>query len=113
MASASPISICKNSNVNDNVVFQGTVPYNVTGWLEKNKDPLNESVVEQFRKSGMKLLTVLFEDSVDLGSGTKAKRAKGSTFQTVSGLYRVSLFLIQIFISLFPQYFDVHLKSVT
>ena len=69
---------------------QGTVPYNVTGWLEKNKDPLNESVVEQFRKSGMKLLTELFEDSVDLGSGSKAKRAKGSTFQTVSCLYRVS-----------------------
>lgn len=66
------------------------MPYNVTGWLEKNKDPLNESVVEQCRKSGMKLLTELFEDATLDSGGTKAKRAKGSTFQTVSALYRVS-----------------------
>ena len=70
--------------------ISGTVPYNVTGWLEKNKDPLNETVVEQFRKSGMKLLNELFEDKMETPvAGIKAKRAKGSTFQTVSALYRV------------------------
>ena len=59
--------------------------------MEKNKDPLNETVIEQFRKSGMKLLNELFEDNMETpaGTGTKAKRAKGSTFQTVSALYRV------------------------
>ena len=27
----------------------GTVSYNLTGWLEKNKDPLNDSVVDQMK----------------------------------------------------------------
>ena len=38
----------------------------------------------------MKLLNELFEDNMETPvAGTKAKRAKGSTFQTVSALYRV------------------------
>ena len=32
------------------VHYAGTVSYNLTGWLEKNKDPLNDTVVEQFKK---------------------------------------------------------------
>ena len=66
--------------------------YNVSGWLEKNKDPVNESVIEQCRQSGNALLRELFEDTTaESGNSgaTKAKRAKGSTFQTVSALYRV------------------------
>ncbi len=31
------------------IVLLGTVNYNLTGWLEKNKDPLNDSVVELFK----------------------------------------------------------------
>ena len=31
--------------------YAGTVGYNVNNWLEKNKDPLNVSVVELYRKS--------------------------------------------------------------
>ncbi len=70
----------------------GTVAYNVTGWLEKNKDPLNDSVVEQFKKGTNILLSDMFSDVIggDIGE-KKAKRAKGSTFQTVSALYRVKL----------------------
>lgn len=42
------------------------VDYNVTGWLEKNKDPLNESVLGLFRKSTSKLMAGLFpEDAPD------------------------------------------------
>ncbi|MEQ2168196.1 adenine DNA glycosylase Myh1 [Goodea atripinnis] len=33
------------------VHYAGNVDYNITGWLEKNKDPLNESVV--FFKAGL------------------------------------------------------------
>ena len=69
------------------VHYAGTVPYNVMGWLEKNKDPVNDSVIEQFRKGGNKLIKSLFEDP-EPEMGAKAKRAKGSTFQTVSALYR-------------------------
>ena len=36
--------------------------YNLTGWLEKNKDPLNDTVVDQFKKGKNKLLVEIFAD---------------------------------------------------
>uniref|UniRef100_T1IQ65 Myosin heavy chain, muscle n=1 Tax=Strigamia maritima TaxID=126957 RepID=T1IQ65_STRMM len=42
--------------------YAGTVGYNLAGWLEKNKDPLNDSVVDQFKKSSNKLLIEIFAD---------------------------------------------------
>ena len=36
------------------------VPYNITGWLEKNKDPLNETVVELLSHSKEALVSALF-----------------------------------------------------
>lgn len=36
--------------------------YNITGWLEKNKDPLNETVVGLFQKSTMGILALLFKE---------------------------------------------------
>lgn len=79
------------------VHYAGTVPYNVVGWLEKNKDPLNDCVVDQFKHGSNKLLCTIFEDHPGLGGGDdggkggKGGRKKGSGFQTVSALYRVSL----------------------
>lgn len=80
------------------VHYAGTVPYNVTAWLEKNKDPLNDCVVDQFKHGSNKLLQIIFEDHPGLGGGDdgggkggKGGRKKGSGFQTVSGLYRVSI----------------------
>ncbi|XP_065353756.1 myosin heavy chain, muscle isoform X18 [Cloeon dipterum] len=81
------------------VHYAGTVAYNLTGWLEKNKDPLNDTVVDQFKKSSNKLLIEIFADhpgqsgGVDPsgGGGKGGKRAKGSAFQTVSALYREQL----------------------
>uniref|UniRef100_F6UD31 Myosin-2 n=1 Tax=Ornithorhynchus anatinus TaxID=9258 RepID=F6UD31_ORNAN len=40
--------------------YAGTVDYNITGWLEKNKDPLNETVVGLYQKSSLKTLAYLF-----------------------------------------------------
>ncbi|NXV07094.1 MYH7B protein, partial [Cettia cetti] len=40
----------------------GQVPYNIVGWLDKNKDPLNETVVSVFQKSQNKLLASLYEN---------------------------------------------------
>jgi len=72
--------------------FIGTVAYNISGWLEKNKDPLNDTVVEQLKKSDNILLNEMFSDCMSSDSGEKkSKRSKGSTFQTVSALYRVIL----------------------
>ncbi|KAG2460528.1 MYH4 protein, partial [Polypterus senegalus] len=42
------------------VHYAGTVDYNISGWLEKNKDPLNESVVGLYQKSSVKLLSFLY-----------------------------------------------------
>lgn len=38
------------------------VGYNITGWLEKNKDPLNETVVGLFQKSSLGILALLFKE---------------------------------------------------
>merc|ERR1712048_1121299 len=43
--------------------YAGTVSYNVTGWLEKNKDPVNDTVVEIMKSnSTCNLLILLWED---------------------------------------------------
>ncbi|MEQ2195786.1 hypothetical protein XENOCAPTIV_018359 [Xenoophorus captivus] len=42
------------------VHYAGTVDYNITGWLDKNKDPLNDSVVQLYQKSANKLLCLLY-----------------------------------------------------
>ncbi|XP_064478156.1 myosin heavy chain, muscle-like isoform X16 [Ornithodoros turicata] len=79
------------------VHYAGTVAYNLTAWLEKNKDPLNDCVVDQFKKGSNKMLQDIFEDHPGLGGGDdggkggKGGRKKGSGFQTVSGLYREQL----------------------
>ncbi|NXP95492.1 MYH6 protein, partial [Passerina amoena] len=44
------------------VHYAGTVDYNIIGWLEKNKDPLNETVVGLYQKSALKLLANLFSN---------------------------------------------------
>lgn len=45
------------------------MPYNIAGWLDKNKDPLNETVVACFQKSANKLLASLYENYVGSDSG--------------------------------------------
>uniref|UniRef100_A0A8C0FKS8 Uncharacterized protein n=1 Tax=Bubo bubo TaxID=30461 RepID=A0A8C0FKS8_BUBBB len=69
--------------------YAGAVPYNIIGWLEKNKDPLNETVVGIFQKSSNKLLASLFESYV--GADSEKKRKKGASFQTVSSLHKENL----------------------
>ncbi|XP_064213603.1 myosin heavy chain, muscle isoform X5 [Tribolium castaneum] len=77
--------------------YAGNVPYNITGWLEKNKDPLNDTVVDLYKKGTNKLLVEIFADhpgqsgAPDAGGGKGGKRPKGSAFQTVSSLYREQL----------------------
>ncbi|XP_074928180.1 myosin-1B-like [Chelonoidis abingdonii] len=75
------------------VHYAGTVDYNITGWLEKNKDPLNETVIGLYQKSSLKTLALLFAayggDAESGGGGKKGGKKKGSSFQTVSALFRV------------------------
>lgn len=53
------------------VHYAGTVDYNINGWLEKNKDPLNETVVGLYQKSALKLLALLFANYAGTDSGTQ------------------------------------------
>ncbi|KAM9837420.1 myosin-1-like [Aulostomus maculatus] len=80
------------------VHYAGTVDYSITGWLDKNKDPLNETVVQLYQKAGLKLLAFLYcsysSTDENAGGGAAAKKAakkKGSSFQTVSALFRENL----------------------
>lgn len=52
------------------------VPYNLTGWLEKNKDPLNDTVVDQFKKGSNQLMIEIFADHPGQ-SGGKDEGGKG------------------------------------
>uniref|UniRef100_A0A8C3BP48 Uncharacterized protein n=1 Tax=Cairina moschata TaxID=8855 RepID=A0A8C3BP48_CAIMO len=70
------------------VHYAGTVDYNITGWLEKNKDPLNETVIGLYQKSSVKTLALLF---ANYGGAEAGGKKKGSSFQTVSALFRENL----------------------
>lgn len=42
------------------VHYAGTVDYTITGWLDKNKDLLNETVVQLYQKANLKQLAFLY-----------------------------------------------------
>ncbi|XP_041812179.1 myosin heavy chain, fast skeletal muscle-like [Chelmon rostratus] len=78
------------------VHYAGTVDYNISGWLDKNKDPLNDSVVQLYQKSANKLLVFLYAthasaEEASGGGGKKGGKKKGGSFQTVSALFRENL----------------------
>merc|ERR1712072_1352194 len=67
----------------------------VTGWLEKNKDPVNDSVVEVMKsQSTDALLVLLWEDHPGQPTTSpkeKGKKKKKGGCKTVSSVYLVSL----------------------
>merc|ERR550519_958550 len=76
--------------------YAGVVNYNVTSWLEKNKDPVNETVVEIFKStSTCQLLVHLWRDHPGQPTTTPKdegkKKKKGGGGKTVSSVYLVSL----------------------
>uniref|UniRef100_A0A9J2Q4T1 Myosin motor domain-containing protein n=1 Tax=Ascaris lumbricoides TaxID=6252 RepID=A0A9J2Q4T1_ASCLU len=83
------------------VHYAGTVRYNVHGWLEKNKDPLNDTAVQVLKSNNcIKLISQIWEDyktQEDIANLTKEgkaagkKKGKSASFMTVSMMYRESL----------------------
>merc|ERR1719195_2462304 len=73
--------------------YAGTVSYNVTGWLEKNKDPVNDTVVDVLKRGSCDLMKLLWEDhpgqSAPPDEGKKKKKKGGG--KTVSSVYLVQL----------------------
>merc|ERR1711976_986447 len=75
--------------------YAATVSYNLTGWLEKNKDPLNDTIIELFKNGSNELLKECFYDhpgqptevKKDAGGGGK-KKGGG---KTVSAFYKSQL----------------------
>merc|ERR1719284_2018256 len=76
--------------------YAGTVSYNVTGWLEKNKDPVNDTVVDILKKGSNALLVHLWREHPGQSNppeedkGAKKKK-KGSGPKTVTSVYLVQL----------------------
>merc|ERR1711981_1535604 len=75
--------------------YAATVSYNLTGWLEKNKDPLNDTVVELMKNGTNALLVECFHDhpgqpaeSKKEDSGGKKKKGGG---KTVSSYFKSQL----------------------
>ncbi|XP_027269159.1 myosin-15 [Cricetulus griseus] len=74
--------------------YAGVVPYNISGWLGKNKDILNETVVAVLQKSSNKVLASLFTNDIISGSATQfgeKTRRKGTSFQLISSLHKENI----------------------
>merc|ERR1712038_391885 len=73
--------------------YAGTVSYNVTGWLEKNKDPVNDTVVDVLKRASCELMVLLWADhpgqSAPPDDGKKKKKKGGG--KTVASVYLVQL----------------------
>merc|ERR1712121_228762 len=73
--------------------YAGTVSYNVTAWLEKNKDPVNDTVVDSLKRGSNALMVHLWADhpgqSAPPDEGKKKKKKGGA--KTVSSVYLVQL----------------------
>ena len=74
--------------------YAGVVNYNITGWLEKNKDPLNDTVVELMKNGSNSLLVECFHDhpgqptEVKKDDGGRKKKGGG---KTVTSFYKAQL----------------------
>merc|ERR1711981_513976 len=75
------------------VHYAAIVSYNVTGWLQKNKDPLNDTVIELFKNGSNELLKACFK--FHPGQPTeevkKSGRVKKGGGKTVSAFYKSQL----------------------
>merc|ERR1711963_1286065 len=75
--------------------YAATVSYNLTGWLEKNKDPLNDTVVQLMKDGSNALLVECFRDHPGQPTESKkddagGKKKKGGG-KTVSSFYKAQL----------------------
>jgi len=65
--------------------YAGTVGYNVTGWLFKNKDPVNEAVIGMMAAATNPIVALVFTEK-DTG-----EKKKGASMMTISAAHRESL----------------------
>ena len=70
--------------------YAATVSYNLTGWLEKNKDPLNDTVVQLMKDGSNALLVECFREHP--GQPTETKKDEGGGKKKKGGGKTVSSF---------------------
>ena len=80
--------------------YAGTVSYNVTAWLEKNKDPVNDTVVDVLKRGNNPLLVFLWrehpgqpleEPPEEIDPKTGKKKKKKAVAKTVTSVYLTQL----------------------
>merc|ERR550539_2352132 len=73
--------------------YAATVSYNLTGWLEKNKDPLNDTIVEMIKNGSNQLAIECFKDhpGQPLEAPKDQDRKKGKGGKTVSSYFKGQL----------------------
>ena len=71
--------------------YAGTVTYTVDQWLDKNKDPLNDNVIELFTKAKNAFLAHIWTDRTINPAVAPDRRKKGTQFVTVSQIHREQL----------------------
>ena len=67
------------------------VPYNINNWLEKNKDPMNECMINLLSESKEKLVQEIFPQEAGDNTG---KKKKSASFATISNTHRVRAALV-------------------
>merc|ERR1712243_410049 len=63
--------------------YAGTVGYNVTGWLFKNKDPVNDAVIGMMQGATNAIVSLVFQET--------GEKKKGASMMTISAAHRESL----------------------
>lgn len=73
--------------------YAAEVEYSTQGWLEKNKDPLNDNITRLLGSSSDKHVAELFADCADAGedSGNGRSRVKKGLFRTVAQRHKEQL----------------------
>merc|ERR1712226_1669432 len=73
--------------------YAATVSYNLTGWLDKNKDPLNDTIVEMIKNGSNSLAIECFKDhpGQPLEAPKDNDRKKGKGGKTVSSYFKGQL----------------------
>merc|ERR1740128_570622 len=73
--------------------YAATVSYNLTGWLDKNKDPLNDTIVEMMKNGSNSLIIQCFADhpGQPMEAPKDQERKKGKGGKTVSSYFKGQL----------------------
>ncbi|CAG8468215.1 2299_t:CDS:10 [Dentiscutata heterogama] len=83
--------------------YAAKVEYKTSGWLDKNKDPLNENITKLLARSSNQYISSLFSDYLgDITDNDKKNRVKRGVFRTVGRHHKEQLH------SLMQQLYSTH-----